>query len=286
MTKNIIRLGLAAVLAATVGFTAFAARAEEAKEYPIQHPARLHWSFGGPLGKFDEAQLQRGFKVFKEVCSSCHSARLLKFRNLADEGGPGFSEAQVKALAATYKVTDGPNANGDMFQRPAVPSDPWPSPFPNDEAAKSANGGALPPDMSLLAKARAVHSGFPWWVIEMILPYQEQGPDYIYGVLNGYKDAVPEGVTVPEGKYYNEGFIGGPAIGMPKPLSDGQVEYTDGTPATLDNYARDVAAYLYWMAEPKMVERKQMGFRAVIFLAVFAFLLGIVKRRVWSDVKH
>lgn len=284
MKKSIIRFGLAGLLAgfATLGM----ARAEDVVEYPIHHPERLAWSFKGPLGKYDEGQLQRGFKVFKEVCSSCHSAKLLKFRNLADEGGPHFTEAQVKALAATYKVTDGPNASGDMFERPAVPSDAWPSPFPNDEAAKASNGGALPPDMSLLAKARAVHTGFPGFVWELLWPYQEQGPDYIYGVLTGYQDTAPEGVTIPDGKYYNVGFQAGAAIGMPKPLSDGQVEYTDGTPATLDNYARDVSAYLMWVAEPKLVERKQMGFRVILFLGVLVVLLGLVKRRVWSNIEH
>lgn len=284
MNRNLFRLVMAGALGAAVVFGGLA-RADDV-EYPIKTPVRQNWTFAGVFGTFNQAQLQRGFKVFKEVCSNCHSARLLKFRNLGEPNGPGFTADQVKAIAAGYQVTDGPNDDGKMFQRPATPSDPWPSPFANDEEAKASNGGALPPDMSLLAKARAVDTGFPGFIWELILPYQEQGPDYIYGILNGYKDKVPDGVAIPDGKYYNEGFQSGPAIGMPQPITDGAVKYTDGTPETLDNYARDVATYLYWVAEPKLVERKQMGFRVMIFLLVFAVLLGLVKRRVWANIEH
>ena len=247
-------------------------------------PPRQHWSFYGPFGTYDGAQLQRGFKIYREVCSTCHSIKLLAFRNLADPGGPGFTEAQAAAIAATFQVTDGPNDEGQMFQRPGKISDYFPPPFPNDQAARAALGGKLPPDMSDLAKARSYEWGFPQFVFDAFLMYQEDGPDYIHAILNGYTDP-PVGFVLPPGGQYNEYFPGG-TIGMPKPLTDGQVEYTDGTPTTVDQYGRDVAAFLMWAAEPKLDARKQLGFQVMVFLIVLTGLLYFTKKKVWHAVLH
>ena len=246
-------------------------------------PPTQSWSFSGPFGTYDTAQLQRGYQVYRQVCSNCHAAKFMSFRNLADPGGPQFSDSQVKALSATFKVQDGPDDSGNMYDRPGRPSDPFPSPFPNEQAARAANGGALPPDMSLLAKARSIEFGGVAFLWEPFSEYQQEGPDYIHGLLNGYKDP-PAGVKVPDGKYYNI-YFPGHAISMPPPLSDGLVDYADGSPKTVEQYSKDIAAYLQWMAEPKLDQRKQTGFKAVIFLAVFAGLLFVLKRRIWAGVK-
>jgi ubiquinol-cytochrome c reductase cytochrome b/c1 subunit len=245
-------------------------------------PPRQSWSFAGPFGKFDTAQLQRGYQVYREVCSTCHSMHFMSFRNLSQPGGPSFSESQVKALAATFKVQDGPNDSGDMFDRPGRASDPFPSPFPNEQAARAANGGALPPDMSVLAKAREIEG--PWYAFltQPFSEYQEQGVDYIHGILNGYKDA-PKDFPLPTGKYYNI-YFPGHAISMPKPLSDGQVDYTDGSPKTVEQYSHDVAAFLAWVAEPKLDQRKSTGLTVIVFLIVFAAMLYAIKRRIWAGL--
>jgi ubiquinol-cytochrome c reductase cytochrome b/c1 subunit len=266
-----------AVLASAPGLRSASAQEADA-------PPRQHWSFHGPFGTFDQAQLQRGFKVYREVCSNCHSLKLLAFRNLADPGGPSFTEAQAASIAAEYQVTDGPNDQGQMFQRPGRIADHFPPPFPNDQAARAALGGALPPDMSVLAKARSYEAGFPWFIVDAFTAYQEDGPDYIHAILNGYTDA-PAGFTLPSGAQYNK-YFPGHAIGMPKPLTDGQVEYTDGTPATVDQYGRDVAAFLMWAAEPTLDARKRLGFQVMIFLIVLTGLLYFTKKKVWHDVHH
>ena len=247
-------------------------------------PERLSWSFAGPFGMYDPGQLQRGFKVFKEVCTACHSANFLYFRNLAQEGGPHFTEAQAKQVASEYQITDGPNGEGEMFQRPGRLSDHWPAPFPNDQAARVANGGALPPDLSVIAKARSYHVGFPGFIIDAFTQYQEAGPDYIHAVLTGYEEP-PAGVTVQPGLHYNLYFPGN-QIAMPPPLSDGQVEYSDGSPQTVQQYSEDVAAFLMWMAEPHLDARKRMGFQVMIFLIVLAGLLYFTKKKVWKNVAH
>jgi cytochrome c1 len=247
-------------------------------------PVRQKWSFSGPFGTYDPAQLQRGFKIYREVCSNCHSLKLLAFRNLADPGGPGFTEPQAATIAATFQVTDGPNDEGQMFQRPGKISDYFPPPFPNEQAARAALGGKLPPDMSDLAKARSYEWGFPQFIFDAFLMYQEDGPDYIHAILNGYVDP-PAGFVLPPGGQYNEYFPGG-AIGMPKPLTDGQVEYTDGTPTTVDQYGRDVAAFLMWAAEPTLDARKRLGFQVMVFLIVFTGLLYFTKKKVWHAVLH
>ena len=256
-----------------------AARAQEAETPPPQR-----WSFAGPFGLYDPQQLQRGFKIYREVCSNCHSLKLLAFRNLADPGGPGFTEAQAATIAATFQVTAGPNDQGEMYQRPGKISDYFPPPFPNEQAARNANGGALPPDMSVLAKARSYERGFPWFIFDAFTQYQEEGPDYIHAILNGYEEP-PAGFALPPGANFNK-YFPGHALGMPKPLSDGQVEYTDGTPTTVDQYGRDVAAFLAWASEPKLDERKRLGFQVFVFLIVLTGLLYFTKKKVWHDVLH
>jgi ubiquinol-cytochrome c reductase cytochrome c1 subunit len=236
------------------------------------------FSFDGAFGTFDRAQLQRGYKVYKEVCSGCHSMRLVSFRNLSE--GKIFTEEQVKALAATFTVKDGPDANGEMFDRPAVPADRFPSPFANAEAAKAANGGVVPPDMSLLAKSR------PGWYGTFNQFWNGiGGPQYIYSVLTGYEEPDAElAKEQPEGKYYNPYFGSGHWIGMPLPLADGQVVFDDGAPNGLNDMAKDVAAFLAFAADPNMESRKSTGFMVMIYLAVLSVLLYFVKKRVWADV--
>jgi len=219
------------------------------------------WTFEGPFGTFDRAQLQRGYRVYKDICSNCHSMRLLSYRNLGERGGPEFSREAVETLAGQVQVTDGPNDKAEMVQRPGRPSDRFRSPFPNDAAARAANGGALPPDLSLMAKARP------------------GGPDYIYALLTGYRQA-PAGFDLAPGMHYNVAFPGH-QIAMPPPLVDGAVPYTDGTKPTVDNYARDVSAFLMWAAEPKLEERHELGARVVIFLIAFAVIMFLAKRTVW-----
>jgi len=224
------------------------------------------WSFSGPFGMYERGQLQRGYKVYKEVCSACHGLRLLHYRNLGEPGGPEFSEEEVKALAAQVEVQAGPNDEGEMFDRPGKPSDAFVSPFPNKEAARAANNGAYPPDLSVMAKARV------------------GGPDYLYALLTGYKDA-PSGMTMSEGMNYNAAFAGH-QIAMAAPLNAESVEYTDGIAPTVDNYAKDVSAFLMWAAEPKLEERHKVGFRFMIYLVLLAGLLYLAKRRTWSRLKH
>jgi len=257
-----------------------------AQEHETIHIERQPWSFGGIFGKYDEHQLQRGFQVFREVCASCHSARLMAFRNLSEEGGPGFSEEQVKALAAEYTVND-PEAEGGT--RKALPSDRWPGTGQSD-ADLAAAFGMVPPDLSVMAKARSISSPFPQWVFNYFTTYSEGGPDYIHALLMGYEETPPEGVEVPEGKFYNHVFPGH-AIGMPPPLADGQVAYAgeDGAAApaemlTAEQYSTDVSAFLMWMAEPHLNAQKAAGFRVLAFLIVFAVLMWFVKQQLWRKV--
>jgi ubiquinol-cytochrome c reductase cytochrome c1 subunit len=276
MTKRALGLaGLALGAVLTAASAAFAAGGH------VEKPPRMEWTFAGPFGFYDDAQLQRGFKVYREVCSACHSMKKLSFRNLAEPGGPGFTEDQVKALAAEYTVQDGPNDAGEMFERPGRPSDRFPSPFPNEQAARAAMGGAYPPDMSVLAKARTYTVGFPGFIFDIFTQYQENGVDYIHALLaEGYVDP-PADFKLAEGTNYNK-FMPGNQIAMAMPLVDGQVEYTDGTPQTVDQYSRDVSAFLMWAAEPHLEARKELGFKVMIFLIVFATLLYFTKKKVWK----
>jgi ubiquinol-cytochrome c reductase cytochrome b/c1 subunit len=269
-------------LVAVAGFLALAAYPAVAQEHATPEPPMVDWSFAGPFGKFDRAQLQRGFKVYREVCANCHSLSLVSFRNLSEKGGPGYSEAQASAVAAEYKIKDGPNDQGEMFERPGRLADHFPSPFPNEQAARVANGGAAPPDLSVIAKARTYERGFPRFLMDLVTQYQEQGVDYIAALLHGYAKT-PEGVTLARVLKYNT-FFPGHGIAMPPPLSDGQVTYDDGSPATIDQYAHDVAAFLMWTAEPHLEARKRLGFQVIVFLLLLSGLLYFTKKRVWHDV--
>jgi len=221
------------------------------------------WPHDGPFGKFDKASAQRGFQVYKEVCSSCHSLDFIAFRNLADLG---FNENEVKAIAAEYEVTDGPNDEGDMFERPAKPSDGFPAPFPNDNAARASNGGALPPDLSLITKARA------------------DGVNYLYSLLLGYEEP-PSDFELGDGMNYNA-YFGGHQIAMAQPLYEDSVEYGDGTQATLEQMSNDVTTFLTWAAEPKLEERKGTGLKVMMFLIILTALFYATKRKIWSDLHH
>ena len=223
------------------------------------------WSFKGYLGKFDRASLQRGYQVYTEVCASCHSIKYLSYRNLAEKGGPEFSEEQAKAIAANFEVTDGPNDDGEMFIRPAQLSDKFVNPYKNDKEAMASNGGAYPPDMSVLVKAR---SG---------------GVDYIYSVLLGYEDP-PSDMTLDDGVYYNK-YMYGNMIKMPNPLSDDLIEYNDGTKATEKQMAKDVVTFLAWAAEPHLEARHRIGFKAIIYLIILSVLAYLSMKRLWSRIE-
>ncbi len=240
----------------SLSLPAFASANSNAEE-----PLKVNWSFNGPLGTYDWQSVQRGYQVYKEVCSACHSMKRVAFRNLQEIG---LSENEVKVLASQYNIQDGPNETGDMFERPGRPSDRFPSPYPNSQAAAAANGGAAPPDLSLIVKAR------------------HDGPNYVYSILNGFEET-PAGVEIPEGKHYNK-YFPNHAISMPKPLNDGQVTYSDGTTASVDQMSKDVVNFLQWAAEPEMQVRKQMGVKAVIFLLVFTGFFYVAKRRIWSRI--
>ncbi len=222
----------------------------------------VHFSFEGPFGTYDRGALQRGFQVYKNVCSACHAMKYLSYRNLADMG---YSEGQIKAIAADYEVTDGPNEEGEMFERTARPSDKFKAPYANDAQARYANNGALPVDLSLIAKARG------------------EGPHYLYGLLTGY-EAPPEGVTLAIGQHWNK-YMEGNKIAMAAPLSDDVVAYEDGTPTTKEQYAKDVSHFLMWAAEPKMEVRKRTGIKVVLFLLAFAGIMYAVKKKIWADLK-
>ena len=247
----------AAALSAIIFVPAVSPRAAD-ETPPLPHQ---QWSFDGVFGTYDRASAQRGFQVYKEVCSACHPVKHLYFRDLADLG---YNEDEVKAIASTYEVTDGPNDQGQMYQRPARPSDPIPGPFPNDLAARAANNGALPPDLSMIVKAR------------------EGGPDYIFGLLTGYKDP-PAGFNLLPGMYYNE-YFPGHQIAMPPPLSDNAVTFADGTSATVPQMAHDVVTFLTWAAEPNLEPRHRTGFKVMLFLVVAAGVFYAAKRKIWATV--
>jgi cytochrome c1 len=277
MVMNLQRPIFALVLAGALAAMAWPASAQLTEQVP---PPRLKWSFAGPFGKYDEAQLQRGFKIYREVCANCHSMDMLSFRNLSDAGGPGFSEAQAEAVASEYKVKDLDDL-GNPIERAGRLADHFPAPFANELAAKATHGVA-PPDMSTLAKARSYSRGFPWFIFDAVTQYQEQGADYIAAYLNGYKDT-PNGFVLPEGGHYNE-YFPGHNTAMPQPLQAGQVTYDDASPQTVEQYSKDVAAFMMWAAEPHLDARKRIGFQVMIFLIVLAGLMYFTKKKVWSAV--
>jgi len=247
--------GMVLLLLFLVSFDVFAADAP-------RKPEAQHWSFATPLGTFDRKELQRGLQVYKEVCASCHGLEQLRFRELKVLG---FNEEQIKTVAATYQIQDGPNDEGEFYQRPGRPGDALPSPFVNEQEARTANAGAFPPDLSLITKAR------------------EHGPHYLYALLTGYEEA-PSDVALFEGKHYNPYFQGG-QIAMPPPLAEGLVTYADGTPATVPQMARDVTVFLSWMAEPDLEQRHEMGIKVLLFLLILSVLLYGVYQVLWKDIR-
>ena len=255
--KNLFKLFSIIIIIITSNSYSFAA---EKVEY-----LKTDWSFKGLFGKFDRASLQRGYQVYTEVCASCHSMKYLSYRNLAEPGGPEFSEAQAKAIAASFEVTDGPNSDGEMFTRPGKLSDKFVMPYDNVKAAQAANGGAYPPDMSVLVKAR------------------KGGADYIYSLLLGYEDP-PSGLSLDDGVYYNK-YMAGNKIKMSNPLSDGLVEYGDGTSATPEQMAKDVTTFLAWAAEPHLEARHKIGFRAIIYLIILTIFVYFSMKKIWSRVE-
>ncbi len=226
---------------------------------------KTDWSFKGLFGKFDRASLQRGYQVYTEVCAACHSMKYLSYRNLSEKGGPEFSVAQAKAIAASFEVIDGPNSDGEMFTRPGKLSDKFVMPYENVKAAEAANGGAYPPDMSVLVKARG------------------GGVDYIYSLLQGYEEA-PSGMTLDDGVHYNK-YMYGNKIKMSAPLSDGIIEYSDGTNASVEQMSKDVTTFLMWAAEPSLEARHQMGFKAIVYLIILTILVYFSMKRIWSRVE-
>ena len=255
--KNFLKVLCLIILFIGVSFSSNSA---EKAEY-----LKTDWSFKGLFGKFDRSSLQRGYQVYTEVCASCHSMKYLSYRNLGEKGGPEFSEAQVKAIAASFEVTDGPNADGEMFQRPGKLSDKFVMPYENVKAAQAANGGAYPPDMSVLVKARG------------------GGVDYIYSLLQGYEDE-PSGMTLDEGVHYNK-FMYGNKIRMAAPLSDDLIEYGDGTEATVEQMSKDVTTFLMWAAEPHLESRHQMGFKAIMYLIILTILVYFSMKKIWSRIE-
>ncbi len=250
------RIALVMTMAASLTLSAHQAMSVEGAK-----PPGRSWSFDGLFGTFDRGALQRGYQVFSESCASCHSLKRVAYRNLSEIG---FSEDQVKKIAAEAEVTDGPNEEGEMYQRKGKPSDRFVKPFPNDNAARAANNGAMPPDLSLITKARA------------------GGVDYLHAILTGYREA-PKGVEIGENMAYNAYFPGN-AIAMPPPLEDDQVEYADKTKATVERMSADVTTFLAWASEPELEARKRMGIKVMLFLLVLTGMLYAVKRKVWADL--
>ena len=256
--KNFIKLIIFLVL--LTSFSSYKLLAESSQEN-----LKLNWSFKSFFGTFDRASLQRGYQVFNEVCSSCHSIKYLSYRNLTEKGGPEFSEEEAKAIAANFEVTDGPDSTGEMFTRPAKLSDKFVMPYANEEEAKSANGGAYPPDMSVLVKAR------------------KDGADYIYSLLLGYEDP-PVDIKLDDGVYYNK-YMYGNNIKMSAPLFDELVEYSDGTKATTEQMAKDVVSFLMWAAEPHLEQRHKIGFRVIIYLIIISILVYFSMKKIWSRIE-
>jgi cytochrome c1 len=283
---------LAAGAAILAGLSTAAYAAVEALS-PV--PEAQHWSFDGPFGTYDRAEVQRGYQIYKEVCSACHALSLLSYRNLADIG---LTDDQIKDQIKDIKVQDGPNDQGEMFDRPAKLSDRFRSPFPNELASRAANNGAYPPDLSLIVKAREVEpeGGIPV-LRSFIGKVHNTGADYVFGVLTGYRDFsklsaadrkaldLPADFKLNDGMNFNIHFPGY-QIAMPQPLNDGQVNFADGAPNKIDDMARDVVTFLAWASEPKMEDRKRTGVKVVLFLLALAGLMYAVKRRVWAGVAH
>ena len=251
-------------------FAALGCAAVAAPSAPLP-PKAMPWSFSGVFGTYDRGALQRGFQVYKEVCAACHSLNMVAFHELSAPGGPSFSEAQARAIAMGYKIPAEPNERGELFDergnrltRPGALADHFPAPFPNEPAARANNNGAVPPDLSLIIKAR------------------KGGPDYVYAILTGFGQTPPHGFAMAEGKNYNPQFAG-QAIAMPPPLRPGSVHFADGTPATLNNEAKAVVTFLAWASEPQLEARHRIGFQVLAFLVLLAGLLFLTYRKIWRD---
>lgn len=255
--KNVI---LSAFAAATIAFGTVAVTSPAEASSGIKPPAQ-DWSWTGPFGTFDRPALRRGLQVYAEVCSGCHSLDLVAYRALSEIG---FSVEEIKAFASDYEVIDGPDEEGEMFEREAKPADMFVSPFANENAARASNNGALPPDLSLMTKARF------------------NGPDYVHALLTGYEEEAPEGMELMEGMNYNHYFAGN-QIAMAPPIDDDSVEYADGTEASKDQISRDIVTFMAWAAEPELEERKRLGIKVMIFLLVLTGLLYALKRKIWAD---
>lgn len=273
---------------AALGLAVFATPALAASSHPLE-PKEMTWGFEGPFGKFDQGQLQRGYKIYREVCSACHSMELMSFRNLGQKGGPFYDpkypnpndNPYVKAIAKDYQINDIDSETGDVIQRPGTSADRFPNPFPNEPAARASNGGALPPDLSNMAKAR------------------DGGPRYIYSLLTGFVEP-PEGLTVPNGQHYNPYMAGdvsayykgkhhvppGGFLAMAPPLAPDKVSFDDGKKSTVEQQAKDVTAFLTWASEPKMEERKSFGIAAIIYLLILSGILYVSYKRIWRNVSH
>jgi ubiquinol-cytochrome c reductase cytochrome c1 subunit len=288
---------LLATLAAVVALPLAASAAGDAPSI-----AHQKWTFGGFAGHFDQGQLQRGFQVYKEVCAACHNLRLVKYRNLGDAGGPGFSEAVVKELAKASEFTEIADS-GKTVKRVGKPSDPiLLAPYRNEQEARATYNGALPPDLSLIAKARSAHAETAWykepakWAVDIATGYQEGGADYVHALLMGYPadGKAPAGLKnedgtpfkLAEGMNFNKSFPGYQIAMANPPMDDKLVKYTDGSPQTRDQYSRDVTAFLMWTAEPKLDQRKRMGWQVLLYLGITSLLLWLAKRRLWARVEH
>lgn len=225
-------------------------------------PKNMKWKFDGMFGTFDRTSIQRGFQVYKEVCSACHSLDLVAFRNLTEIG---FTEAEAKEIAKGYSITAGPDDSGEMYQRPGILSDYFPNPYANSEQARASNNGAFPPDLSLITRARA------------------NGANYVYSLLTGFGQTPPKDINIQDGMHYNP-YFPGQQISMAPPLSEGIITYTDESKATVDQMARDVVNFLQWTADPKMEKRKSMGLKVLMFLLIFTGLFYVAKKHVWKEV--
>ena len=272
MKKALFIGGVTAAALTGIGFGAAYAAGGGSSDYKMEH---VHWHFNGPFGTYDRAAMQRGYQVYREVCAACHQLKFLSFRHLGDKGGPYYDEhypnpndnPYVKAIAADWIIEDIDNETGDVIERPGIPADKFPPIFPNAVAAAASNGGAIPPDLSVMVKARP------------------GGADYVYNLLVAYDALMPADMKMSPGTTYNP-VMDGSAIAMTAPLSDDLVEYADGTPATVEQMAKDVTEFLAWSADPKMEQRKQAGLGVMIYLFILALMSWFAYRRVWRDVEH
>ncbi len=280
LTSGMKRLAVFALAVVSTPLVAYAAG-------EAIHIDRQKWPFAGFFGRFDQNQLQRGFQVYKDACASCHGISRIAFRNLAQPGGPAFNEDAVKGLAATYQVEDGPNDDGKMFKRPGRLSDTVPPPYANEKEARAVHNGAYPPDLSLITKARGIeyHGSLfahPFHILKDVASgYSEGGADYVHALLTGYAEA-PKDFKLADGMQYNKAFPGNQIL-MPPPLTEGNIKYQDGTPATVDQMSRDVVAFLHWAGDPKQDERKRMGLLVLLYLLITAVLLYFAKKRIWAS---